>query len=92
VDGEARVTFSRPPFEVDPDAPIVAAVRRAAGVEDVAGVPFWADSALLAAAGIPTVLFGPCGGGAHAVEEWVELPSLERCAAVYEAVAADVCA
>jgi acetylornithine deacetylase len=92
VDGEARVTFSRPPFEIDAGASIVDAVRRAAGVEEVAGVPFWADSALLGAAGIPTVLFGPRGGGAHAVEEWVELPSLERCAAVYEAVAADLCA
>jgi acetylornithine deacetylase len=92
VDGEARVTFSRPAFEIDDGEPIVEAVRRAAGVEEVAGVPFWADSALLAAAGIPTVLFGPCGGGAHAVEEWVDLASLERCAAVYEAVAADLCA
>ena len=33
--------------------------------------------------GIPTVIFGPRGAGAHAAEEWVELESLARCAAVY---------
>jgi len=37
------------------------------------GASFWADSAFIAAAGVPTVLFGPGGQGAHAVEEWVSL-------------------
>ena len=32
---------------------------------------YWADSAFLAAAGIPTVLYGPEGEGAHADTEWV---------------------
>jgi acetylornithine deacetylase len=56
------------------------------------GVPFWADAALLAAAGIPTLLYGPCGHGAHAEVEWVELASAERCLEVYVAVAREVCA
>ena len=43
-------------------------------------------------AGIPTVLFGPRGEGAHAVVEWVEIASLERCLDVYVAVAAELCA
>ena len=55
------------------------------------GVPFWADSALLHEAGIPTVLFGPRGEGAHAVVEWVDVSSLERCLDVYVAVAAELC-
>jgi len=42
------------------------------------GVSFWADSGLIAAAGIPTVLYGPIGEGAHADVEWVDLDSLER--------------
>jgi acetylornithine deacetylase len=36
----------------------------------------WLDSALLGAAGIPTVIFGPEGVGAHAAEEWVSLSSV----------------
>jgi len=59
---------------------------------DAVGVPFWADSALLASAGIPTVLFGPVGDGAHATEEWVDLDSTRRCADVLAAVAAEFCA
>ncbi|MFN2628609.1 MAG: hypothetical protein ABR569_08235 [Gaiellaceae bacterium] len=38
------------------------------------------------------MLFGPCGEGAHADEEWVELASVERCAEVYLAVAEELCA
>jgi acetylornithine deacetylase len=54
-------------------------------------VPFWADSALLAAAGVPTVVFGPGGEGAHAVVEWVELADVERCVQIYAGVAAELC-
>ena len=31
------------------------------------------DSALFGDKGIPTVVLGPAGAGAHAKEEWVEL-------------------
>ena len=34
----------------------------------------------------------PAGEGAHAVEEWVDLASAERCAEIYAAVARDLCA
>ena len=61
---ELRVVMSREPFEVSDSAPVVELLRRhatsALGSEvELIGVPFWADSALLADAGIPTVLFGP---------------------------------
>ena len=39
----------------------------------LAGAPYWADAAFIAAAGIPTVMFGASGTGAHAVEEWVSV-------------------
>ena len=58
---------------------------------ELVGVSFWADSALLAAAGIPTVLFGPLGEGAHAEVEWVDVASLERCVEIYVGVAAELC-
>ncbi len=52
----------------------------------------WMDAAVLSAAGIPTVVFGPAGAGAHAIEEWVDLASVAACADVLEAVARDFCA
>ena len=95
--GDVRVAAARAPFEVAEDAEIVEVVRRNSvsvlGAEpDVVGVSFWADSALLAAAGIPTVLFGPRGEGAHADVEWVDVASLEQCVEIYVAVAAEICA
>jgi acetylornithine deacetylase len=92
VDGEVRVVVTREPFETAADAPIAELVVRHAGGPEVVGVPFWADSALLSAAGIPTVVFGPAGEGAHAVEEWVDVASAERCAEIYSAVARELCA
>jgi acetylornithine deacetylase len=92
LDATVALPFSREPFEVGETEPVVEAVRRASGKSGVVGVGFWADSALLGAAGIPTVVFGPRGEGAHAAVEWVELDSLERCLDVYLAVAQDVCA
>jgi acetylornithine deacetylase len=88
--GASRTVFSREPFEVAADEPIVELVRRCAGTA-VAGASFWADSGLLAAAGIPTVVFGPGGEGAHAVVEWVDVAQVERCAEVLRAVAAEFC-
>jgi acetylornithine deacetylase len=93
---DVRIEFVRDPFEVAEDAPVVEAVRRHAaavvGAEPaVVGVPFWTDAALLAAAGIPTVVFGPAGEGAHADVEWVDLESAERCSEIYLAVAEELC-
>jgi acetylornithine deacetylase/succinyl-diaminopimelate desuccinylase family protein len=95
--GDARVVAAREPFEVAEDDRIVEVVRHSAasvaGEEpEVVGVSFWADSALLAAAGIPTVLFGPRGEGLHTEVEWVDVGDLERCAEIYAATAAEFCA
>jgi acetylornithine deacetylase len=94
---QVRSTFERAPFEVATDAPIVDAVRRHAvtvlGREPATmGHAAWMDAAVLSSAGIPTVVFGPSGAGAHAVEEWVDVSSVERCAEVLEAVAREWCA
>jgi len=37
------------------------------------------DAATLGALGIPTVAFGPHGAGAHAMDEWVDLHSVDQC-------------
>jgi acetylornithine deacetylase len=47
--------------------------------------------ALLNAAGVPTVAFGPSGVGAHADVEWVDLASLELCVRTYLEAAAHLC-
>lgn len=92
TEASVRVTFSREPFRLDPNGRLPQALVRLAGAEAAAGVPFWTDAALLAGAGIPTVVYGPRGGGAHGVEEWVELASLERCSRVYLEAARTFCA
>ena len=89
-DWEHRLGVSRQPFEVAADEEIVRLVHGHAGGELI-GVPFWTDAALLAASGVPTVVFGPHGEGAHAAVEWVDLASVERCVEVLLAVAEDFC-
>jgi acetylornithine deacetylase len=84
--------FGRDPMELSPDEPIVRAVQERTGSDEVHGAPFWTDAALFAEAGIPAVLFGPIGDGAHAAVESVALSSLERCRDLYVAVAGDFCA
>jgi acetylornithine deacetylase len=93
----ARACFVREPFEVSREAAVVGAVAGAAA--EVLGDPPrylgdtpWMDSALLAGAGVETVVFGPGGAGAHADEEWVEIDSMVRCAAVLAAAARRYCA
>ncbi len=91
-EGSFRTVFSRQPYEIDEDEPIVELVRRQAGDAEIAGEMFWTDAALIAAAGIPTVLFGPPGEGAHAAVEWVDLEQLQRCVEIYTAIALEFCA
>ncbi len=82
---EAKKLFNRPPMETSESADIVRRLRRAAPEAQLSGMSYWADSALAAEAGIPAVLFGPIGHGAHAIDEWVSVSSLER---VYKAILA----
>jgi len=76
-----RESFVRHPYRVPEDAEIVKKLKAASPRSQFTGLSFWADSALSGLAGIPSVLFGPVGHGAHAVDEWVSLKSLVR---VYE--------
>ena len=94
---QLRMGLVREPFQVDPSAGIVATLRAAAvqtlGTEpEIVGHKAWMDAAFIAAAGIPTVVFGPTGEGAHAVEEHVELESVEQVAEVVIETARRFCA
>jgi acetylornithine deacetylase len=91
-----RRGIDRSPLETGEDADIVRALQTASLEVSkrplpIAGVQFWTDAALLSAAGIPSVLFGPSGSGAHAVEEWVDLASVHICAEIYLAAAVNFC-
>jgi acetylornithine deacetylase len=86
-----RMLQARDAFEIDPAHELVRVAHKAAGTRSEVGLPFWADSALTAAAGIPTLLFGPTGEGAHAAVEWVDIASLDRCREVYREIAAAFC-
>ncbi|HLF75621.1 MAG TPA: ArgE/DapE family deacylase, partial [Anaerolineales bacterium] len=88
--------IDRSPLETREDADIVQAIQSASMKMlnhplQIAGVPFWTDAAILSAVGIPSVLFGPSGSGAHAVEEWVDLTSVQACAEIYLATAMEFC-
>jgi acetylornithine deacetylase len=91
LDGSVRARFSREPLETDPREEIVRVLSGHAGNPEPVGVPFWTDAALLSAAGIPTVVFGPAGDGAHADVEWVDLDSVERCYEIVLATTLDFC-
>jgi len=76
-------------FEAHPDSPIATVVARVAGEvfghEAVTrGEPFWTDAGLIAEAGIPCVIIGVDGGGAHADEEWATTESIEQLAEIVE--------
>jgi acetylornithine deacetylase len=69
-----------------------AATRSDGRPREPVGLSYWADSAYLAAAGIPTVLFGPSGDGAHADPEWVDLDSVLSCTRALTILACDFAA
>ena len=91
-----RPLLTRQAFEVARDAPLVQAVAAAATevrgqAPAFLGHSFWMDAALLAAAGVETVVIGPAGAGAHADVEWVDLDSVHRLAGILARTAVAVC-
>ena len=97
---EATLTpvFARPAYELEP---IHALPVRLDGVlsalaggernDELIGMSFWTDAAVLGAAGIPSVLFGPGGAGLHSTEEFVEIGDVLRCRDVLASLARDWC-
>jgi acetylornithine deacetylase len=49
------------------------------------------DAALIAGAGIDTAVIGAIGAGAHAAEEWVDLDSVTKVAAILADTARAFC-
>jgi acetylornithine deacetylase/succinyl-diaminopimelate desuccinylase-like protein len=67
------------PLETDSRLPLVSQFLRQLGQVQPAGVHYFCDAAVLAAAGIPSVVFGPGDiAQAHTADEWISLSSLHR--------------
>ena len=74
----AKQVYSRPPNQLEEDS-LIRMLKHATGNKLYSGMSYWADSALATQAGIPSVLFGPAGHGAHAIDEWVSESSMINC-------------
>jgi acetylornithine deacetylase len=94
---ELAVGVCQSPSDVETRAPIVRALDGAlrAGGEGVRieGMSAWTDAAILNAAGIPAICFGPGDIAlAHASEEYVIIDEIERATAVLTSLARQWCA
>jgi acetylornithine deacetylase len=91
-EGVRQTLLARDPFELDADTELVRLLAGLTPEPVTSGASYWADSGFIAAAGIPTVLFGPGGEGAHALEEWVSLSDTETVATTLVRLAERFCA
>jgi acetylornithine deacetylase len=82
-EADARPIFSRQAYEIAPSHALPEMLRTAAlsagCISKIAGMTYWSDAAILGAAGIPSVLFGPGGAGLHSLEEHVRLDDVLLC-------------
>jgi acetylornithine deacetylase len=79
--------FAQVPNEVPVGHPVVralaSALHRAGEPAPIEGLPCWTDAALLTAAGIPAICFGPGDIAlAHSAEEYVDMGEIERATGV----------
>jgi acetylornithine deacetylase len=93
---QVQATFARSAYNIEPSHPLVQQLKRVAEARlgrevSLIGSSWWMDSALFGEVGLPTVVLGPAGAGAHAIEEWVDLASGKRCHEIYIDLIADFC-
>jgi acetylornithine deacetylase/succinyl-diaminopimelate desuccinylase-like protein len=76
---DTKLEEPAPPLETDASLPLVSQFLRCARQARPVGVDFFTDAGVLAAAGIPCVVFGPGDiAQAHTVDEWVAVSQVER--------------
>jgi acetylornithine deacetylase len=88
----SKVMFARSPYELPVTHELPTTMMKVAPMaQGPIGMSFWTDAAILGDAGIPSILFGPTGGGLHSVEEWVNVQSVLTCRDALAALARDWC-
>ena len=95
-DADVTLTNAQLPSDVATDSPVVQLVVRGLqkdGLEPrVEGLSAWTDAALLNAAGIPAICFGPGDiSMAHAAEEFVTVDEIDAATRVLTNIARDWC-
>lgn len=96
-DASVTLKTAQLPSDVPTDSQIVASMRRAIEEEGlpvrIEGLSAWTDAALLNAAGIPSICFGPGDISlAHAAEEFVAIQQVEQATRVLARLVAEWCA
>lgn len=91
-----RTLVAREPFEASPDSALARCLAQAAEAQfgqppTVSGAPYWMDSALIAARGIPAVVFGPTPHGIHATDERVDEAEVRALEAVLKSCVQAFC-
>lgn len=97
LSAEVTLLTAQGPSDVSTDAPVVRALQHAlrecGETVRVSGMSAWTDAALLNAAGIPAICFGPGDISlAHAAEEYIPLPEIDRATSVLATLARRWCA
>lgn len=97
VDWTLTRLVARGAFEADQDGPIARALasnaeRILGAPAAVRGEPFWTEAGLIQDAGIPCILLGVDGGGAHADEEWATTESIRQLTDILEGTIREFCA
>ena len=97
VDWSLTRLVARGAFETDQNEPIVGVLagnaERVLGTPAaIRGEPFWTDARLIQEAGIPCVLLGVDGGGAHADDEWATTESIRQLTDILEGTIKEFCA
>lgn len=93
---DVKAKAERPAFEISRDDPFCQLVREEVGAAmgtspTVCTESYWTDCALLAAEGIPSLLWGPIGEGLHAKEEWADVKSIKTVTSALTSMAAKFC-
>jgi acetylornithine deacetylase len=94
-EGDARLTFTRAPYETPAEhelpRSVESALRNGGRKANRGGMTYWTDAAVLGQAGIPSVIFGPGGGGYHGLEEFVRIDEVLSCRDALAEVARTFC-
>ncbi|KAF4219088.1 hypothetical protein CNMCM5878_003943 [Aspergillus fumigatiaffinis] len=94
---DVKITLSQPAFHISSEHPFIALTRQVIEQKighppTLSGAPYWTDCGLLSAHGIPSLLWGPSGGGLHAEEEWVDIHSITHVTEALTEIARQYCA